>query len=194
MEVLESALCVEQLQLKMFKEKLKKLLPHYYFIITMSNNTYFIRDYTKYNLADDLIEVFPKLKNIINVPRSDGTFTPGGIVRSTLMQNQYAMFNTKYNGWFLQTYFYDMGVNLTFKVISIDDLEYSNFSKEEIQTLNDALTKGVRIQLDFTKISPVLHPINHNINEFDKMFTKQIDANPNFDPNTFLNFPPPLKL
>jgi hypothetical protein len=159
----------------------------------MSNNTYFIRDYTKYNLADDLIEVFPKLKNLINIPRSDGTFTPGGLVLSTLMYNQYAMFNPKYSGWFLQTYFYDKGVNLTYKIISIDDLEYSNFSKEEIQTLNDALTKGVRVKLDFTKISPVFHPINHHHNEFKNLF-KGLDSNPDFDPDTFLNLPPPLKL
>lgn len=160
----------------------------------MSNNTYFIRDYTQNNLVDDLIEVFPKLKNPIIVPRSDGTFTPGALVLSNFMHNQYALFNSNYNGWFLQTYFFDKDTDLTFKIINIEDLEFSNFSSFEIQNIRDALMKGVRAKLDFTKISPVFHPINHNMNEFNRMFTKPVDANPDFNPDTFLNLPPPLKL
>jgi hypothetical protein len=78
----------------------------------MSNNTYFIRDYTKYNLVEDLIEVFPKLKNPITVPRSDGTFDKGALVLSNMMQNQYVIFHHKHNIWLLQTYFYDNGITL----------------------------------------------------------------------------------
>jgi len=160
----------------------------------MSNITYFIRDYTKYNLVEDLIEVFPKLKNPITVPRSDGTFNQGALVLSNMMQNQYVIFHHKHNIWLLQTYFYDNGITLTYKLINIDDLEYSNFSPDEIQNMKEALSKGVRTKLDFTKISPVFHPINHHHNEFKNWFNIGLDSNPYVNPDTFLNLPPPLKL
>jgi hypothetical protein len=160
----------------------------------MSNNSYFIRDYTKTNLVDDLIEVFPKLKNSITIPRTDGTFNQGTLVLSNLHRNQYVIFNPKYNIWLIQTVFYNNDIELIFKLINIDDLEFSNFSSDEIQDIKKALTKGVRPKLDFTKISPVFHPINHNQNQFENMFNKPVDANPNFDPTRFLNIPPSLTI
>jgi hypothetical protein len=160
----------------------------------MSNNSYFIRDYTKYNLADDLIEVFPKLKNPITVPRTDGTFNQGSIALSNFIRNQYVIYHHEYKIWFINTYFYINDTQIIYKFINIDDLEFSNFSSSEIQNIKEALSKGVRAKLDFTKISPDFHPINHHHNEFKKMFNQGFDTNSDFDPNTFLNLPPPLKL
>ena len=158
----------------------------------MSNNSTFIRDITKTNLVDDLIKVFPKLKDSINIPRSDGTFTPGRILLSDLNFNQYAIF-TKHKAWFIQTWFYNEDGNLTHKYICIEDLSYSNFSQEEIKNINEALVKGVRGNLDLTKTSPDFHPINPIYNNFKKMFQPLPDSNPDFNPDIFLNLSP-LKL
>jgi hypothetical protein len=155
----------------------------------MSDNTSFIRDYTKTNLVEDLIRVFPKLKDSINIPRSDGTFTPGRIVLSSINFNQYAIFSIKDKLWFVQTCFYNKDDIITFKYFCIEDLIYSNFSKEEIKNINEALVKGVRGNLDLTKTSPDFHPINHNYNEFLKMFRPLPDSNPDFNPDIFLNLP-----
>jgi len=143
----------------------------------MSNNSYFIRDYTKINLVDDLIKVFPKLKDSINIPRSDGTFTLGRILLSSFNFNQYALFNAILNVWFIQTWFFDKNGSIDIKYICIEDLKYSNFSIEEIKNINEALVKGIRA--DFTKISPDFQPLP--------------DINLDFNPDIFLN-PPPLKL
>ena len=107
-----------------------------------------------------------------------------------VINNQYVLFHHKHKIWLIQTCFYDHGTQLTYKFINIDDLEFSNFSSIEIQNIKEALTKGVRAKLDFTNISPVLHPINHYQNEFEKNFTKMKDVNPNFNPDSFLNLSP----
>jgi len=157
----------------------------------MNDETYFIRDYTKTNLVDDLIESFPKLKNPIYIPRSNGTFTKGNIIISNFIKNKYVIFMPKYNSWFIQTYFYDDFLNTISKMISIEELKFSNFSQSEIETINQALNKGIKGNYDFTSISPDFHPINKNINDFEKLFQKKnIDINPGFNPDTFLNLPP----
>jgi len=156
----------------------------------MSNNTYFIREYTKTNLADDLMELFPKLKKHIYIPRSDGTFSIGIVVPSNYIKNYYFQFSSTYNVWFFQTSFYNSENNIIFKMIDVETLIFSNFSESEIKEINDALNKGVRGNIDFTKTSPDFHPINHNINEFEKMFArKNPEVNPGFNPDSFLNIP-----
>lgn len=156
----------------------------------MSNNTYFTRDYTKTNLVDDLMELFPKLKNLIYIPRSNGTLTLGGILISNFLENKYVLYSSKYNSWLLQTYFYNCEHRLIGKMIDIDSLKFSNFSESEIDEIIQALNKGVRGNYDFTTISPDFHPINRNMNEFNKLFEKKnVDINPGFNPDSFLNIP-----
>ena len=157
----------------------------------MSNNTYFIREYTKTNLADDLMELFPKLKHPIYITRSNGTFSVGIILHSNFMKNHYFIFSPKYNSWFIQTCFYNSENMITFKYIDVESLKFSNFSESDIKEIIEALNKGVRGNIDFTNTSPDFHPINHNINEFEKMFArKNTDVNPEFNPDIFLNIPP----
>ena len=157
----------------------------------MSNNTYFIREYTKTNLVDDLMELFPKLKKHIYIPRSDGTFSLGIILMSDIIKNYYFIFSSTYNSWLIQTCFYNSENKLIFKMIDVESLRFSNFSENEIKEIIEALNKGVRGNIDFSKTSPDFHPINHNINEFEKMFArKNPDVNPGFNPDSFLNIPP----
>lgn len=157
----------------------------------MSNNTYFIREYTKTNLVDDLIEIFPKLKQLIYIPRSDGTFSIGIIIHSNNIKNYYFIFSSTYDTWLIQTCFYNSENKLIFKMIDVDSLKFSNFSESEIKEIIKALNKGVRGNIDFSKTSPDFYPINHNLNELEKMFAKKNpDVNPEFNPDSFLNIPP----
>jgi hypothetical protein len=107
-----------------------------------------------------------------------------------MTNNKYAIFQSIHNAWFIYTYFINERNHLTGKLLCIEALTYSNFSLEEIMAINDALNKGVRPKLDFTKISPDFHPINYNQIQFEKMFAKKPDTNPAFDPAMYLNLPP----
>ena len=155
----------------------------------MSQNRYFVRDYTKVNLIEDLIELFPRLGEPLIIPRSNGSFSIGTIILSDIFDNRYALFESNINKWVIQTYFQTNGVD-TYKFISIDQLIYSSFSQSEIFDIIYVLNKGLKKNFDFTKISPDFHPINRNIREFEKLFEIKNNNKSDVNPDIFLNIPP----
>jgi hypothetical protein len=155
----------------------------------MSQNIYFVRDYTKANLIEDLIELFPRLGEPLIIPRSDGSFSIGIILLSDIFHNKYALFEPNINKWVIQTYCQTNGVD-TYKFISIEQLIYSNFSQSEIFDIIYVLNKGLKKKFDFSKISPDFHPINRNIKEFEKLFERKNNNVSDVNPDIFLNIPP----
>ena len=118
----------------------------------MSNNSYFIREHGRYNLVEDIIDLFPKLNKPLNVPRSDGTTSNGSILLSNLMINRYAMFHIKEQKWVIQVYCYNKDYSKTYKFITINELAHSNFSESEIKKINKSLDKGVKKIIDYTNV------------------------------------------
>jgi hypothetical protein len=155
----------------------------------MSSTPSFIRDFTKRNLLNDLVEMFPKLGKSLLIPRSDGTFTFGNVLQSNIFKNYYAQWIEIYQSWFIPTIFIDSQNGAMFKYVDINDLSLSNFSWEEIHQIRKALEEGIYMQ-DMTKVSPNFHPINTWPN-FKKKFTRKNNSpiSP-IKPDEFLNMPP----
>jgi hypothetical protein len=156
----------------------------------MASVPYFNRDFTKINLIDDLIEMFPKLANGIFIPRSNGNFTFGNVLQSNIFKNHYAEWDEHYQSWFIPTIFVDPYVGSMFKFVNINDLSLSYFSWEEIHQIRKALEQGIYIK-DMTKVSPDFHPINKDWLDFKRKFSRKNNSpNPNFNPDDYLNIPP----
>ena len=151
----------------------------------MSNDSYFIREYRRNNLIEDIMKFFPKLKQPINIPRSDGTISKGSILLSNFTINRYAMFYIKEQKWVIQTFCYNKDNSLTYKFITINELALSNFSELEIKNINKSLDKGVKKFIDYTNVSPDFHSMNSNQFNFDI----NVELDPNFNPDIFLNLP-----
>jgi hypothetical protein len=156
----------------------------------MSSSPYFNRDFTKPNLIEDLIEMFPKLANGIHIPRSDGNISFGYVSQSNIFKNFYAEWDEKYQSWFIPTNFFDSQKGLMFKFVDINNLSLSDFSCKTIHQIKEALEQGIYIK-DMTKVSPNFHSINREWLEFKKKFSRKNNSlNPNSNPDDYLNIPP----